>query len=290
MFVSAAIVLPQLVQMIPYGSGINAGLEIGKRLGATPAESTWIVASYPLTQGAFVLMGGRIGAVYGHKNTVVVAGAFWVLFHLISGFMKSVVTLSLMRGLSGIGGAFIVPNAIALLTVTFLPGKMRNITVGFFGTTTPVGAALGSLLAGLFVQLTPWKWLFFFLAMLGAIVFTLFAFVVPGVRFTHPKNNARYYIDVQDTAYLLVAGVALESVTNERILAYNGAASWNTLREDVRRMRADFATGEYEDVEGIEISDAHEDIQRAEEILRELGRPGFIGKDEMLKNFLDAAY
>lgn len=99
-----------------------------------------------------------------------------------------------------------------------------------------------------------------------------------------------YYIDVQDTAYLLVAGVALESVTNERILAYNGAASWNTLREDVRRMRPDFATGEYEDVEGIEISDAHEDIQRAEEILRELGRPGFIGKDEMLKNFLDAAY
>ncbi len=120
-------------------------------------------AKRSLTQGAFVLMGGRIGAVYGHKNTVVVAGAFWVLFHLISGFMKSVVTLSLMRGLSGIGGAFIVPNAIALLTVTFLPGKMRNITVGFFGTTTPVGAALGSLLAGLFVQLTPWKWLFFFL-------------------------------------------------------------------------------------------------------------------------------
>lgn len=33
--------------MIPYGSGINAGLEIGRRLGATPAESTWIVASYP---------------------------------------------------------------------------------------------------------------------------------------------------------------------------------------------------------------------------------------------------
>lgn len=55
-------------------------------------------------------------------------------------------------------------------------------------------------------------------------------------------------------------------------------------------MRPDLVTGEYEDVEGIEISDAHEDIQRAEEILRELGRPGFIGKDEMLENFLDAAY
>lgn len=108
-------------------------------------------------------MGGRLGAVYGHKNTVVVAGVFWVIFHLISGFMKSVISLSVMRGLSGIGGAMIVPNAIALLTITFPPGKMRNITVGFFGATAPMGATLGSLLPGFFVQLLPWKWLFFFL-------------------------------------------------------------------------------------------------------------------------------
>jgi MFS family permease len=118
---------------------------------------------YSLTQGAFVLMGGRLGAVYGHKNTVVVAGIFWVIFHLVSGFMKSVITLSVMRALSGIGGAFMVTNAIALLTITFPPGKMRNITVGFFGATAPMGAALGSLLPGFFVQLLPWKWLFFFL-------------------------------------------------------------------------------------------------------------------------------
>jgi MFS family permease len=108
-----------------------------------------------------VLMGGRIGAVYGYKNTVVVAGIFCVTFHLVSGFMKSVVSLSVMRGLSGIGAAFMVPNAIALLTITFPPGKMRNIIVGFFGATAPMDATLGSLLPGFFVQLLPWKWLFF---------------------------------------------------------------------------------------------------------------------------------
>jgi MFS family permease len=106
-------------------------------------------------------MGGRIGAVYGYKNTVVVAGIFCVTFHLVSGFMKSVVSLSVMRGLSGIGAAFMVPNAIALLTITFPPGKMRNIIVGFFGATAPMDATLGSLLPGFFVQLLPWKWLFF---------------------------------------------------------------------------------------------------------------------------------
>ena len=51
------ITLTQLVQMIPLGVGINSGLAIGKALEASRLDSVWIVASYPLTQGAFVLIG-----------------------------------------------------------------------------------------------------------------------------------------------------------------------------------------------------------------------------------------
>jgi hypothetical protein len=51
------ITLTQLVQMIPLGAGINSGLAIGKAVGATDIQSVWIVASYPLTAGAFVLVG-----------------------------------------------------------------------------------------------------------------------------------------------------------------------------------------------------------------------------------------
>lgn len=51
------ITLTQLVQMIPLGAGINSGLAIGQALGATNIQSVWIVASYPLTQGSFVLIG-----------------------------------------------------------------------------------------------------------------------------------------------------------------------------------------------------------------------------------------
>jgi MFS family permease len=108
-------------------------------------------------------MGGRVGAICGHKNTVVAAGGWWVIFHLISGFMRNIISLSVMRALSGIGGAFMMPNAIALLTITFPPGKMRNISVGLFGAMAPIGAAGGSVIPGFFGQLTHWKWLFFFL-------------------------------------------------------------------------------------------------------------------------------
>ena len=51
------ITLAQLVQMIPLGAGINSGLVIGEALGGTQLESVWVVASYALTLGSFVLIG-----------------------------------------------------------------------------------------------------------------------------------------------------------------------------------------------------------------------------------------
>jgi MFS family permease len=112
---------------------------------------------------AFFLIGGRFGDVYGHKNILLAGAVWWVVWSLASGFAKDIVTLSLFRGLTGIGGAFIVPNAVALIGNTFPPGKLRNISMGAFGAMAPVGAAGGTVFSAIFVQVTPWKWMFFFL-------------------------------------------------------------------------------------------------------------------------------
>uniref|UniRef100_A0A8H7NHS9 Major facilitator superfamily (MFS) profile domain-containing protein n=1 Tax=Bionectria ochroleuca TaxID=29856 RepID=A0A8H7NHS9_BIOOC len=157
----AAMTSIQLVQMIPFGAGIAATLLIADDLKLHRDVATWIAASYPLTQGAFVLAGGRIGSMFGHKRTLICAGAWWVLWHLLE------------------PGAFMVPNSVALLAINIPPGKMRNIAMGLFGAMAPIGAAGGSVFGALFAQLTHWKWLFFFLAMLGAVVFSLSAWVTP---------------------------------------------------------------------------------------------------------------
>jgi MFS family permease len=81
---------------------------------------------YRMTQGAFVLIGGRFGDVFGHKNILLSGGIWWIIWSLVSGFAKSIVTLSLFRGLTGIGAAFIVPNAVALLMHTFPPGEVKK--------------------------------------------------------------------------------------------------------------------------------------------------------------------
>ena len=86
-----------------------------------------------------------------------------MIFNLVSGFVTNFVGHCAMRALTGIGGAFIVPDAIALLTITLAPGKRRNMAVGLFGAMAPIGAAGGSVFPGFFVQLTHWKWLCFFL-------------------------------------------------------------------------------------------------------------------------------
>lgn len=157
------ITLTQLVQMIPLGAGINSGLAIGEALGATRIQSTWVVASYPLTQGAFVLIGGRLGAVYGHKKMLTVGGVWWILWALCGGFSNDIVAMCFMRGLCGIGGGLMIPNIIALLGITFPPGPKRNLSLALFGAMAPVGAAGGSLVAAVVIQLTEFKWLFMLL-------------------------------------------------------------------------------------------------------------------------------
>jgi MFS family permease len=116
-----------------------------------------------MTQGAFVLVGGRFGDVFGHKNVIIGGAIWWVIWSIVTGFAKSIVTLSLFRALTGIGAGLIVPNAVALLGHTFPPGIWRNTSMALFGAMAPIGAAGGTAVSALFVQLTEWKWIFFFM-------------------------------------------------------------------------------------------------------------------------------
>ncbi|KAL6409921.1 putative efflux pump antibiotic resistance protein [Ilyonectria robusta] len=175
------IVSSNMVQMISNMVGLAAGLEISKALGAAvgPGKANWAAASYPLTQGTFVLISGRLGAVYGHRH-ILIAGAVWfVICSLANGFCTTFVSFNIARALSGIGGALIMPNAVALISTTIPPGKVRNVTLGFFGASAPIGSYLGAIWAGLFVQYASWKWIFFSLAILGTIIFGILAVLLP---------------------------------------------------------------------------------------------------------------
>lgn len=214
------VALTQMVQMYPYSAGITGAYSIATSFHYDSQESTqiipesarksiagdaaWIAASYPLTQGTFVLMGGRMGDIYGHKVMLMGACAWWWIWQLACGFAPNLIALCCFRGLSGIGGGFITPNAVALLGLTFPPGKKRNLAMGLFGAMAPVGAAGGAMFVAILVQLTEWKWVFFFPTILGFVVFSLALISLPMNPPLHEHNGIDWI-----GSYLGVAGLIL---------------------------------------------------------------------------------
>lgn len=108
-------------------------------------------------------IGGRLGAVFGHKVMFTVGCTWWVLWALCGGFSNNLVSMCITRGLCGIGGCLMVPNIVALLGITFPPGKKRNLAMGLFGAMAPVAAVGGSLIGAVIIQLSDWKWVFLWL-------------------------------------------------------------------------------------------------------------------------------
>lgn len=113
-----------------------------------------------LTQGAFVLVTGRLGSIYGHQNLVLAGCALFSVFVLANAFCRDYISFVAIRALAGVGGGMFMPNAVAIMTTVIPPGRSRNLALGFFSAAPPIGGVIGALLAGLFIEIVGWKWLF----------------------------------------------------------------------------------------------------------------------------------
>ncbi|OTA94960.1 hypothetical protein M434DRAFT_236042 [Hypoxylon sp. CO27-5] len=167
--ITTLIVACNLMQMICNLIGIAGGLVISEKLGVSGVHANWVGASYPLTQGTFVLVSGRFGAVYGHKNMLLLGSLFLIIFTFVCGFCNNFIAFNVMRAMSGIGGAFIMPNAVAMIGITNPPGFARNLSLAFFGASAPIGGYLGALITGGFIQSAPLVWMFVFIAVISLV-------------------------------------------------------------------------------------------------------------------------
>ncbi|KAF2802679.1 MFS general substrate transporter [Mytilinidion resinicola] len=178
--IAVFVLLANLVQMISNGATVAGGFQIGRDLGVRDVRlSNWVAASYPLTQGSFVLVSGRLGSVYGHKKILLFGGAWFSAWSLLNIACRSFLSFNIARGFTGMGGALILPNAVAMIGITFPPGRSRNFCLGIFGAAAPIGGYLGAVLAGIFTRFTPWWGLFLFLGLLAFVVFTVLWKLLP---------------------------------------------------------------------------------------------------------------
>src|SRR5262245_30313561 len=127
-------------------------------LGFSNDSRQWIVTAYALAFGSLLLLGGRLGDLFGRKWTFVGGLIGFALASAVGGAAQSFGVLVAARALQGVFGALLAPSALSLLTTTFTDPGERGKAFGIYGAIAGGGAAIGLLLGGILTEVLSWRW------------------------------------------------------------------------------------------------------------------------------------
>src|SRR5919107_180736 len=141
---------------------VNIALPSAQRaLEFSDDSRQWIVTAYALAFGSLLLLGGRIGDLFGRKRTFIAGLLGFAAASAIGGAAGSFEVLVGARAAQGIFGALLAPSALGLLTTTFTDPAERAKAFGIFGAIAAGGSAIGLLLGGILTEWLSWRWCLF---------------------------------------------------------------------------------------------------------------------------------
>jgi len=146
-----ALVLISVAQLMVVldGTITNIALPyIGQDLDIAQANLSWIVTGYALAFGGLLLLGGRLGDLYGRRRIFAAGLTIFAVASLVGGLAQSEAMLLGSRSLQGFGAALASPAALALITTTFPAGRQRNRAFAVYAAMSGAGAAVGLILGG----------------------------------------------------------------------------------------------------------------------------------------------
>ena len=146
-----ALVLISVAQLMVVldGTIVNIALPFVQHdLDIASENLRWVVTGYALAFGSLLLLGGRLGDLYGRRKVFMIGLVVFGVASLLGGLATSEATLLAARGLQGLGAALASPAALALIATTFPAGPARNRAFAVYAAMSGVGAAVGLLLGG----------------------------------------------------------------------------------------------------------------------------------------------
>src|SRR5437764_12529296 len=172
---------------------VNVALpSIRADLGFTQDSLAWVVNAYLLTFGGFLLLGGRLGDLYGHRRLFVAGIGLFPLASVGCGLATSQGVLIAARTVQGLGGAVVSAVALSLMMTLFTEPADRAKAMGVFGFVAAGGGSLGVLLGGIITDVISWHWIFLVNFPIGVLVLFLSSRVVPSA----PGHAAGGRLDV----------------------------------------------------------------------------------------------
>ena len=142
-------------------------------LGFTEVSLAWVVNGYLLIFGGFLLLGGRLGDIYGHRRLFLLGLSLFTLASLACGLARSQEFLIAARGVQGLGGAIVDAVALSLIINLFPENDERTKAMGVYGFVCSGGGSIGAVLGGVLTGTFNWHWIFLVNVPVGAVVFFL---------------------------------------------------------------------------------------------------------------------
>jgi EmrB/QacA subfamily drug resistance transporter len=192
------------------GTIVNVALpSIQADLGFSDTSLAWIVNAYLLTFGGFLLLGGRLGDLFGQRRMFLIGITLFTAASLACGLATSQGQLVAARAVQGLGGALVSAVALSLVMTLFTEQADRAKAMGIFGFVLSGGGVAGVLLGGVLTDVLNWHWIFLVNIPVGALVFALSLRLLPAA----PGMAAGGRLDVAGavmiTAALMLAVYAI---------------------------------------------------------------------------------
>ena len=146
---------------------------IKRDLGFSQSSLAWVVNGYLLTYGGCLLLGGRLGDLFGHRRLFVIGLSAFTLSSLMCGLSTTEGELIAARCVQGIGGAITSAVSFGLVMTLFSEATDRAKAMGVMGFVASGGGSLGVLLGGVITDAISWHWIFLVNVPIGALVIVL---------------------------------------------------------------------------------------------------------------------
>lgn len=151
-------------------------------LGLTSIGAQWTLTVYGVAFGGVLLLGGRLGDLYGRRRFLMLGMTLFAAGSLAAGLAPSLGVLVVARTAQGLGAAAAVPAALALIGTMYPPGRARTRALSLLAAMATVGIMSGLLLGGLITGLLGWRWVFLLMSVPAALSAAAAPSVLPEAR------------------------------------------------------------------------------------------------------------
>jgi EmrB/QacA subfamily drug resistance transporter len=192
------------------GTIVNVALpSIRDDLGFSQTSLAWVVNAYLLTFGGFLLLGGRLGDLFGHRRLFLSGISLFTIASLACGVANSQEFLVVARAVQGIGGAVVSAVALSLLMTLFTEQADRAKAMGVFGFVLSGGGVIGVLAGGILTDVLDWHWIFLVNLPLGVLVYVLSLRLLPKAHGPAARGRVDVAGAITVTASLMLAVYAI---------------------------------------------------------------------------------